>query len=352
MGILSPPAQDFAKKLSRLSSGRESITTRHLEALFLDLTQLSVNAQELVAQHVGWEKTKEVRVKVVSRPEWVDINLETFKEVWSNIIEPALKKNLANQSASEISQAVAFFQLAIMFGWLSRRVLGQYAFSFGASERDSDIYYVGSNIVGLEEKFAFNPREFRLWLALHEVTHYLQFKNVLWLDNYLQSLVKESVMVTLPDLSNAGEVLKNILEQIRSRKLNDLSMGLAGILGTKEQMELLKKVQVLMSLIEGQADLIMNIVGERYIKSAPRFARILKTRRLSAKGLQKLLQQLLGMEAKLKQYADGEKFLKALYLEIGPAAYSMVFHSPETLPTIEELNDPQKWLTRNKVKTA
>ena len=47
---------------------------------------------------------------------------------------------------------------------------------------DQDIvYYVGPNVLGLEKRFAFPPREFRLWLALHEVTHRAQFTGVPWM---------------------------------------------------------------------------------------------------------------------------------------------------------------------------
>ena len=47
---------------------------------------------------------------------------------------------------------------------------------------DQDIvYYVGHNVIELEDRYGFQPRQFRLWIALHEVTHRAQFTGVPWL---------------------------------------------------------------------------------------------------------------------------------------------------------------------------
>ena len=51
----------------------------------------------------------------------------------------------------------------------------------------------------LEKRFAFPPREFRLWLALHEVTHRAQFTGVPWMRAHFLSLVDESLGAVDPD---------------------------------------------------------------------------------------------------------------------------------------------------------
>jgi coenzyme F420 biosynthesis associated uncharacterized protein len=344
--------QNLAKTLSRLSAGNDRLSEAHLENLASDFDVLSQKALDLVARHTGWSYDRLPSVKVVYRHEWIQANIDTFSEAWSNLIEPAIKTSVGTQAATETSKTLALIQLSLMLGWLSRRVLGQYSFAFSGASKDVDVYYVGFNIVNLENRFAFYPREFRLWLALHEITHFMQFESIKWLNGYFQELVKQSVSFALPNIGDLAQGLKRLLNQLRSGSLNDMSLGIAGLLGNEQQLEVLKKVQVLMSLIEGQADLVMSVIGESVLDQAPRFARILKARRLSAKGIQKLLQQLLGLEAKLRQYADGEKFLRVIYSELGSACYEKVFESPESLPTIQELADPQKWLHSKGLKIA
>ena len=68
-----------------------------------------------------------------------------------------------------------------LLGWMATRVLGQYDLLIIEDEDPDDqdlVYYVGPNVLALEKRFGFPPREFRLWLALHEVTHRAQFTGV------------------------------------------------------------------------------------------------------------------------------------------------------------------------------
>ena len=72
-------------------------------------------------------------------------------------------------------------EVGALLGWMSTRVLGQYDLLVIEDEHPEDqdlVYYVGPNVLGLEKRFAFPPGEFRLWLALHEVTHRAQFTGV------------------------------------------------------------------------------------------------------------------------------------------------------------------------------
>ena len=85
---------------------------------------------------------------------------------------------------------------------MSTRVLGQYDQLIIEDEHPEDqdiVYYVGPNILALEKRFAFPPREFRLWLALHEVTHRMQFTGVPWMRAYFLSLVESTLAGVDPD---------------------------------------------------------------------------------------------------------------------------------------------------------
>ena len=75
---------------------------------------------------------------------------------------------------------------------MSTRVLGQYdlLLTEEAVEDQDLVYFVGPNVVALEQRYGFEPREFRLWLALHEVTHRCQFTAVPWLRDHFVRLVE------------------------------------------------------------------------------------------------------------------------------------------------------------------
>ena len=80
----------------------------------------------------------------------------------------------------------------MVLGWMSGRVLGQYDLLVIEEEDPGDqdlVYYVGPNVLALEKQFAFPPEQFRLWLALHEVTHRAQFTGVPWMREHFLGLV-------------------------------------------------------------------------------------------------------------------------------------------------------------------
>ena len=61
-----------------------------------------------------------------------------------------------------------------------RRVLGQYDV-FLPPDDEGLLYFVGPNMAEAERRFALPPRDFRLWVAVHEVCHRVQFGAAPWL---------------------------------------------------------------------------------------------------------------------------------------------------------------------------
>ena len=84
-----------------------------------------------------------------------------------------------------------------------------------------------------------------------------------------------------------------------------------------------------MSLLEGHGDVTMDRAGADQIPIAERFGRVLRQRRQQANGLAKLLQQLIGLEAKLNQYEQGERFIEAVEAVGGPTLLDRCWEDPE-----------------------
>jgi uncharacterized protein (DUF2342 family) len=59
-----------------------------------------------------------------------------------------------------------------------------------------------------------------------------------------------------------------------------------------------------------------------------------------------LVARLLGLDMKLRQYEQGKRFCDAIVRDAGTEALRVVFTSPDTLPTITELDDPSAWIAR------
>jgi uncharacterized protein (DUF2342 family) len=55
---------------------------------------------------------------------------------------------------------------------------------------------------------------------------------------------------------------------------------------------------------------------------------------------------LLGLDAKMRQYEQGERFIEAVEGAGGPVLLSKVWMGPQWLPTWPEIRDPLRWIDR------
>jgi uncharacterized protein (DUF2342 family) len=54
----------------------------------------------------------------------------------------------------------------------------------------------------------------------------------------------------------------------------------------------------------------------------------------------------VGLEAKLRQYEAGERFIAEIEAEAGPLAVRGAWTEPAALPTLAEIHAPTLWLER------
>jgi coenzyme F420 biosynthesis associated uncharacterized protein len=346
----APVAWDLAERVAVRIGGREPFgDSYHADSLLSDFEELTREAEALVAAETGLvSDAGPARVRVTDRAGWVQANVRSMQRMLSPLTDRFGEK-LGDGKASAITRNVSGVELGTLLGWMSTRVLGQYDLLLveGHDVEDQDIvYYVGPNIVALEKRFGFPPREFRLWLALHEVTHRAQFTGVPWLRPHFLSLVDGVIGSFEPDANRMTAALKVAVEQFRAgyNPLDD--GGLVALFANEEQRGVLDQIGGMMSLVEGHGDVTMDRAGAGRIPSAERFSRVLRARRARKPGVARFVQKLAGIEAKMKQYELGERFIAEVELVGGPDLLNRVWEGPALLPTMPEIREPSRWVDR------
>ena len=341
---------DLAERVAIRVAGREPLAeSYHFASLETDFAELTAQAEALVAEVTGLRSLAgPARARVTDRPGWVRANIASFRRLLRPLTDK-LGPRLASSPIAPAGRAVAGAQVGMMLGWMSTRVLGQYDLLLIEDENPDEqdiVYYVGANVLALEKRFGFPPREFRLWLALHEVTHRAQFTGVPWMRPHFLSLVERSLGIVDPDPKRFVEALRRAADQVRAghNPLDD--GGLIALLAGPEQHAVLQQVQGMMSLLEGHGDITMNRAGTGLVPNAERFHRTLHQRRSEVGGPAKLLQKLIGLEAKMKQYEQGERFIEEVEEAGGRALLDKVWEGPEWLPGLSEIRAPQRWIDR------
>ena len=304
-------------------------------------------AEQLVAETTGLVPLHgSARARVVDRSDWLRANLASFQR----LLRPMLDR-MAERPTGSLAPLTTRFsgaELGAVLGWMSTRVLGQYDLLVLEDESAEDqdlVYYVGPNVVAIERRYAFPPGDFRLWLALHEVTHRAQFTGVPWMRGHYLGLVESLLAIDDPE----DEPLLDRLRSLASRRGGIGRSEGAGLLEAvvgPEQQQALDRITGLMSLLEGHGDVTMDRAGAGHVQGADRCARVIRDRRRSATGIVRLVQKLIGLEAKLAQYAQGEAFIAAVEAEGGTALLDRAWEGPDNLPDRAEIGEPSRWIER------
>ena len=342
-------ARQVAKRVARQQT---PLTQYELRSLESDFEEMTAQAEDLVAAETGLRSLAgPARARVTDRAQWVDANVASFQR----LLRPVLAKLAARAESArfspvpvQVTRQLAGAEMGLVLGWMSSRVLGQYDQLIIEDERPEDqdmVYYVGPNIISVERRFGFAPREFRLWLAIHEVTHRAQFTGVPWLRDHFLSLVDRTLGGIDPDPKQLLNALKRSADSIRSGNNPLDDGGLVTLIAGPEQYAAIQEIGGMMSLLEGHGDVTMDRAGADLIPSSTTFSRTLHERRRQ-RGLAKVLSVLIGMDAKMRQYQQGERFIAAVEKSGGPQLLSRVWEGPQWLPSTAEIKEPERWIAR------
>jgi coenzyme F420 biosynthesis associated uncharacterized protein len=177
------------------------------------------------------------------------------------------------------------------------------------------------------------------------VTHRAQFTGVPWMREHFLSLVNDTLGSVDPDPKRLLEALKRSAEAIRAGRNPLDEGGLITLLATPEQFLAIQQIGGLMSLLEGHGDVTMDRAGADAIPNAPTFSRVLRERR-QRRGPSKIFTSLIGLDAKMRQYEEGERFIASVEGAGGPDLFAKVWRGPEWLPSLPEIREPARWITR------
>lgn len=322
---LTPPGPD-------ISPGRAAETVAELRVA-AKKSEVTVREYTGLAADPGTS-----RLLVVDRHRWLEANIETFRELITPVMAKLAESNPLTLVGGAVSGKIVGAELGALLSFLSPKVLGQYD-PFSSPGR---LLLIAPNIVATEEKLGVVEADFRQWVCLHEETHRVQFTAVDWLADHIRGLIGEftdaSDFSLERMLKSVGELGKVVSGQ------SDKSLG--DLLQNDEQQAVVAKLTGVMSLLEGHADVVMDGVGPEVIPTVEDIRARFERRRDGAGSLDRLLRRLLGLEAKLRQYRDGAKFVRAIVDKVGMDGFNAVWAEPANLPGEHEIAEPGVWLRR------
>jgi uncharacterized protein (DUF2342 family) len=338
-----------------------------------------------VSAYSGLELPAELpALEAVDRPGWIAANLKSMRPLLETLTE-RIETPSAGPLSGPLRSASGFLlgaQVGALTGMLSQRVLGQYDLALLDERVPPRLLLLAPNLALTARNLGVDRDELVLWVTIHEITHAVQFSGAPWLRDHLGGLLRELIdglQVTItgrgaeepaddmsagngggaagngahgpredaaaggrwPKLPDPAE-LRELVERARRGELLRLTLG-------EDRWQLVERIQAVMSLIEGHAEHTMDAIGAEVLPSLPRLRAALNHRREVRSLPWRVLERLLGLELKLRQYEVGRRFCDAVVNDGGPEALARVWTGPEALPSSAELQAPEQWLARTRL---
>jgi uncharacterized protein (DUF2342 family) len=326
-------------------------------------------------------------VEAVDRPEWIATNLRSMRPLLGLLTERMdTGTGVLSGPLRSVTGLLLGAQVGALTGVLSQRVLGQYDLALLDASVPPRLLLLAPNLALGARNLRVDRDELVLWVTIHELTHAVQFSGAPWLRDHLAGMVRELIdglKLTLsgrsspeeradvgdrqqdlpaeagreprtaagPGGENGGPArgrgpklpdpweLRELVARAGRGELLRLTLG-------EDRWQLVERMQAVMSLIEGHAEHTMDAVGAEVLPSLPALRAAMNRRRRDRGLAWRVLERLLGLELKLRQYEIGRRFCDAVVDEGGPEALAHAWTGPESLPSAAELQAPTTWLAR------
>jgi coenzyme F420 biosynthesis associated uncharacterized protein len=325
---------------SRLSGAGPEVSADEAAATVAELRTGADRSTSYVREFTGLDAGGlSAPVLVVDRPAWIQANVDGFAKLLTPIIAKLeAKKGPPGPVTQVIGSRITGAEVGGLLGFMSSRVLGQFDPFHDPSGR---LLLVAPNVVQVERELDVDPTDFRLWVCLHEETHRVQLTAVPWMRDHLFG-----EFTALADTVEPQRLLDDGLKRLSEALKGGAPASLLDLMGSPEQKAILERVTGVMSLLEGHADVVMDMVGPSVIPSVATIRRRFEQRRHEVGPAQRFLRRLLGIEMKMKQYAEGAAFVREVLDEVGMPGLNAVWESADRLPSGVEIREPKLWLAR------
>ncbi len=206
---------------------------------------------------------------------------------------------------------------------------------------------VPAAVTAAARDYELDANDAGLWVALHESVHLRQF-HVPWVRKFLAQEVEKAIERIEFRPEAVAEKLSE-LDPSDPASLEAFTENPTGLLDAllapapRQQTEVLRAA---VAVLEASAEHIAAVAAVE-ISADPQKAReMLRRHHLEAGATETFLLRLSGVRPDGKDYQAALAFCQFVTSDAGFEALSALWKGPESLPSFEELSDPQSWLRR------
>lgn len=314
----------------RISDAERAELVAHLRGAAARGVQVAAETARLHPDNPAYER-------VVDRRGWIAANTRLAARVLDRVDPDDRRPGLTEKVRARAAGA----QVGAIFAVLGSKVLGQFD-PFTDAPGPGTLYLVAPNVLEIERRLGVDAADFRLWVCLHEQTHRLQFGVAPWLVDHLVALMGQTLLADDGDwglVAAVKEALSSAPDQAGR------SFDVERLVRSPAARDSFDAATAVMSLLEGHADVMMDLAGTAAIPSMVAIRGRFEQRRDQVL-IGSRVGRLIGLGAKIAQYRDGAAFCRAVIDRVGVDGLNAVWAGPQHLPSRAEIHEPDAWLRR------
>jgi putative hydrolase len=328
-------------------------------------------AELQVVDFTGLEPATDLlRVALARRADWIAGAIEAYRplvESAATRLQDALGRAMVEQLPTEadaenplaalglgspqdlirqLGPLLQATQIGQVFGFLAARVLGTYDVGIPYTV-SGPIGFVLTNIERVEADWSLDPREFRTFVALHQVVHRLQSERS-WLPAYAVRTVDDFLSTMTIDVEGIQQRFASLApgdpESLQAA-FGGEDDAMFGVVLDDEQRLKLDRLRALVGAVEGHGDHVATTIGATLLGTYPRIEEAMRRHR-DDEELDPLFARLLGVDVGREHVELGRRFCDTVVELTDEATLTRMWTDADALPGLAELEEPRLWLAR------
>jgi putative hydrolase len=333
----------------------------------------AVRVAELrIVDLTSFESSNEVlTAAVVRRADWIATAIERYRtliESAATRMSDALVKAVGDQgppAAAEANDPLAALglespqvligqlgpllqatQVGQVFGFLAARVFGDHDVGIPHTTA-GPLRFVLTNIASVERDWSLDPREFRTFIALHQVVHRLQFARP-WLQQHAATVIDDFLSTMQIDVDAIQERFASLTPtdpESFQQAFAEEEGSMFGVVLDDEQRLKLDRVRAVIAAVEGHGDHVSTTIAREMLGTYPKIEEAMRRHR-DDEELDPLFAKLLGVDVGRDHVAVGRTFCDTVVELTDEATLTRMWADADAMPSWPELEEPRLWLAR------
>jgi putative hydrolase len=373
MSSSSGPVQwELARQLAVAGAAEEGNDPQPSDAARTGLEDALRVAELQVVDFTGLEPANDLlRVALSRRADWIAGAIDAYRplvESAATRLQDALGRAMADQLPSEgdaadnplaalglgspqdlirqLGPLLQATQIGQVFGFLAARVLGDHDVGIPHTVT-GPIGFVLTNIERVEADWSLDAREFRTFVALHQVVHRLQAERP-WLPAYAARTVDDFLSTMTIDVDAIQQRFASLApgdpESLQAAFGGD-DDAMFGVVLDDEQRLKLDRIRALVGAVEGHGDHVATTIGAKLLGTYPQIEEAMRRHR-DDEELDPLFARLLGVDVGREHVELGRRFCATVVEQTDEATLTRMWTDADALPGLAELEEPRLWLSR------